>query len=125
MNIALWIIAGLLAAQFLGVGILKIAKGSTISAGNPRMAWADDYSDRALRGIGTAEVLGALGLILPGVTQIATWLVPAAALGLVLLMIGAIRRHTIRHEPVVMNAMLIVALLVAAVGRIWLAPFGG
>ena len=47
---------------------------------------------------GSAEILGSLGLILPGITKIQTRLTPLAGLGLALLMIGAAGYHIIRGE---------------------------
>jgi len=41
--------------------------------------------------LGVAEVLAAVGLILPGLTRVLTWLVPCSAAGLMMVMIGAIR----------------------------------
>ncbi|WP_291378423.1 DoxX family protein [Demequina sp.] len=124
MNIALWIVASLTAAAFLMAGMMKISQGRRVE--EKGMAWARHYSDSAIRAIGTAEVAGGLGLILPAVTGIATWLVPAAALGLVLVMIGAVSRHVRDGDgprvfaPAMMLGILAVAV---AVGRIWVAPF--
>ncbi len=81
MNIALWIVAGFAAAAFVMAGAMKLVQGKKVEENG--MAWAMHYSDSAIRGIGAAEVAGALGLILPAVTGIAMWLVPAAAIGLV------------------------------------------
>jgi hypothetical protein len=52
-----------------------------------------------MRGIATAELLGALGLILPGLVGVARWLTPLAATGLVIIMIGA-TSETIEHMSV-------------------------
>lgn len=126
MNIVLWIVAGLVAAAFLGAGSLKLAQGKKVE--EKGMAWARHFSDAGVRGIGLAEVLGALGLILPAVTGIATWLVPAAAIGLVVTMIGAVVVHLKDKEgPQAFVAPAVLGLLAAfvAVGRIWIEPFGG
>jgi hypothetical protein len=71
--------------------------------------------------IGAAEILGALGLILPAVLNIATVLVPAAASGLFLLMIGAAITHARRGE--VPNVVINIVLGILAAG-IALARFG-
>jgi len=126
MNVVLWILAGLAAAAFLMAGMMKVMQGSKVE--EKGMAWARHYSDRAVRGIGASEVAGALGLILPAVTGIAPWLVPVAALGLVVVMAGAVRRHLVDGEGAkgVMPALVLgVLVLIVAVGRIWIAPFGG
>lgn len=126
MNIALWIAAGLAAAAFLMTGAMKLLQGKKLE--DKGMAWVRHYSDATVRGIGAAEVAGALGLILPAVTGIATWLVPTAALGLVIVMAGGVQRHFADGEgtkgarPAIMLGVL---LLFIAVGRIWIAPFGG
>ncbi len=124
MNIALWIVAGLAAAAFLMAGAMKLMQGKKVE--EKGMAWAKHYSDAGIRGIGAAEVAGALGLILPAVTGIGTWLVPVAAIGLVIVMAGAVRRHLIIGEGLKgsMPALVLgVLALVVAVGRIWVAPF--
>jgi hypothetical protein len=56
--------------------------------------WAKDFSAGCVKAIGALEVLAALGLILPVALDIAPVLVPLAAVGLVVLMVGAWRRRT-------------------------------
>ncbi len=126
MNVVLWIVAGLAAAAFLMAGLNKLTQGKKIV--DKGMGWANNYSDAAVRGIGAAEVAGALGLILPAVTGIATWLVPVAALGLVIVMIGGVVRHLKDGDGLKgsIPALFLGALtLFVAVGRIWIEPFGG
>jgi hypothetical protein len=48
--------------------------------------------------LGVAEVLAAIGLTVPGLTRILPWLVPTAAAGLMIVMIGAITLHVSRGE---------------------------
>jgi hypothetical protein len=74
-----------------------------------------------MRGIGTCEILGALGLILPGLVGVARWLTPLAATGLVIIMIGA-TSETIEHMSVGAAIVPFVAGLLAlfvAVARWW------
>ena len=116
MNIFLWIVAGLLAAFFLAAGATKLTQSRRKLLANPNMKWVEDFSAGTIKLIGTAEVLGALGLILPGALDIAPILVPLAATGLGLIMIGAIITHGRRKEfqPIAINAVvLILAALVA------------
>jgi DoxX-like family len=83
MTYALWIVQGLLAAIFLLSGGMKLIlplEGLTAPMPLPGLF---------VRFIGVAEVLGATGLILPGLLHIRTGLTPLAAAGLVLIMIGA------------------------------------
>jgi hypothetical protein len=83
MNKALWITQGLLAALFLFAGGMKLILPAEALVGPVPMPVA------FLRFIGVCEVLGALGLILPGLLNIRTDLTPLAAAGLVIIMIGA------------------------------------
>ena len=83
MNIALWIIQGLLAALFLFAGGMKlILPIEELTKQMPLPGWF-------LRFIAVCEVLGAIGLILPGLLGIRPGLTPLAAAGLVIIMIGA------------------------------------
>lgn len=124
MDVVLWIVAGLLALAFLAAGAMKLAQPKEKLAASG-MGWVDDFSAGAVKGIGLLEVLGAIGLVLPGLTGVAPVLVPLAALGLALTMVGAAVVHTRRGEQqmVVVNAVLLVLALVVVVGRFWVEPF--
>ena len=98
MNIVVWIVSGLLAAMFLMAGSMKLAKTKEQLVADPKMGWAESFPEGLIKFIGAAEVAGALGLILPGVFDIATWLVPAAAIGLAAIMAGAAITHGRRGE---------------------------
>lgn len=117
MNIALWIVQGLLAAMFLMAGVMKATKSKAEIA--EKMAWAEDFSANAIKTIGILEILGAIGLILPAATGILPWLTPVAAIGLVLTMIGAAITHARRSEnsSIGMNVMLLVLAAFVAYGR--------
>ena len=109
MNIALWIVQILLAVAFLGAGLMKLTQPKDKIAQS--MAWAGDFSPTAIKLIGLVEVLGALGLILPAVTGIAPVLVPLAALGLAIVMVGAIITHARRGEKQMIGANVVLLLL--------------
>jgi hypothetical protein len=85
MNVALWIIQILLALLFLFTGGVKLIMPIEEMTKQMPMAIPGLF----LRFLGACEVLGALGLILPGLLHIKAWLTPLAAVGLVILMIGA------------------------------------
>ncbi|MCA0294825.1 MAG: DoxX family protein [Actinobacteria bacterium] len=123
MNVALWIAAGLLAAAFLAAGAMKLAQPKEKIAAS--MGWAEDFSANTIKMIGAFEVLGAIGLILPPLVGIAPVLAPLAAVGLVVIMIGAIATHLRRKEtqPVLANVVLFALAAFVAVGRFWIAPF--
>lgn len=118
MNITLWIIASVLALAFLAAGIVKLFQPKEKLAASG-MGWTDDFSAGAVKAIGLTEVLGAFGLILPAVTGIATFLVPVAATGFVILMVGAMITHLKRGEKqmVFINLVLGALALFVAVGR--------
>jgi uncharacterized membrane protein YphA (DoxX/SURF4 family) len=119
MNIVLWVLAALLAFVFLGAGAMKLTQSKDKLAANPNMAWTEQFSARTIKLIGLLEVLAAIGLILPAVLGIASALVPLAAVGLVLLMIGAALTHARRKEnqAAVVNVVLLVLAAAVAVGR--------
>jgi hypothetical protein len=112
MNYALWIVQGLLALLFLFAGGMKLVMTKQM----PLPGWF-------LRFIGVAEVLGALGLVLPGIFRIRTGLTPLAAAGLVIIMIGATVLSFASGGAVAALFPLVVGLLLAFViyGR-WPAP---
>lgn len=99
MNTALWIVAGLLAVLYLISGFGKLFTPREKMATMMRAsAWVLDFRAGTLKAIGVAEILGAIGLILPGLLDIAPVLVPLSALGLVVLMTGAVVTRIRRRE---------------------------
>ncbi|MEV4757842.1 DoxX family protein [Micromonospora sp. NPDC049559] len=119
MNIALWIIAALLALFFLAAGLMKIAQSKEKLLTNPSMTWAEDFSPGVINMIGLAEILAAIGLILPRAVDVAPVLVPLAASGLALIMVGAAVTHGRRGERdgIVKNVVLLILTLIVAWGR--------
>jgi hypothetical protein len=119
MTYALWIVQALIALLFVGLGLMKLtAPLDEISAmmGLPGLL---------IRFIGTVEVLGALGLILPAVLKIRPGLTPLAAAGLTLVALSAVVFHLTNGDGIAMASFpLVVALLSACVayGRWHLAP---
>ena len=119
MNVALWIVQGLLAALFLFAGGAKLVLPLDQMAGPVALpGWF-------LRFLGVAEVLGALGLVLPGLLRIRPGLTPLAAAGLVIIMIGATVVTLASGMLAVALMNVVVALLAAfvAYGRWRLAPY--
>ncbi|MBP2324459.1 putative membrane protein YphA (DoxX/SURF4 family) [Kibdelosporangium banguiense] len=114
MNVVLWVIASLLAAVFLVAGGMKLVQPREKLASNG-LEWTEDFSAGLVRFIGTAEVLAAVGLILPALLGIAEVLVPLAAVGVVLLMIGAAITHGRRKEAQLIPANLVLLVLAAVV----------
>jgi uncharacterized membrane protein YphA (DoxX/SURF4 family) len=116
MNIVAWILQIVLAVAFLAAGGMKLArpKPALVSAG---MGYAEDYTDSSIKLIGAIEVIGAIGLIVPWLTGIAPILTPIAAIGLALVMAGAVVVHIRRKEQFVPPLVLGVLALVVAVLR--------
>src|SRR5262245_57372897 len=85
-NRALWAIQGLLAAVFLFAGGAKFVMSPEMMLSGP----GPQLSLGFIRFIGVCEILGATGLILPGLLNIQPQLTPIAAAGLVIIMIGAV-----------------------------------
>ena len=83
MTYALWIVQGLLALLFLFAGGMKLVQPLEV------LTEQMPLPGLFVRFIGVAEVLGAIGLILPGLLRIRQGLTPLAAAGLVIIMIGA------------------------------------
>ena len=101
MNLTLWIISGLLAAVFLLAGANKLFISQEKLAKAPGGGWVLDFSSGFVKALGAVEILGAVGLILPALLNIAPILVPLAAVGLALIMAGAaivtFRRREFKH----------------------------
>ncbi len=89
MNIALWIVQVLLALMFLFAGITKLVMSPEAMAamGSPNQVHLPGLF---LKFLGVVEVLGGLGLVLPGIFRTRTGLTPLAAAGLFIIMIGAV-----------------------------------
>ena len=121
MSRALWIVQGLLAALFLFAGVMKLVLPLD------KLAGPVEFPGAFLRFIGVAETLGGLGLILPSLLRIKPGLTPLAAVGLVVIMIGAvvITLPSMGLGPALIP--LVVGLLAAfiAYGRWRLAPITG
>src|SRR5438874_1375666 len=123
MNIVLWVVQILLALAFGMAGIMKVTQ--PIDRLEARMGWVKSVGPRGVRLIGSLEILGAIGLILPAVTGILPWLTPLAAVGLVLTMIGAMILHIQRGEFPSLGVNLALLALAAFVvfGRFFMPPF--
>ena len=126
MDMLLWVVAVVAAASFLLAGSLKLALPHARLTADPKMGWARDFSASQVKLIGLLEVLGAIGLVLPPWVGIAEGLVPLAAAGLCLDMVGAFSTHVRRGDPIASRVPPLVLgalMFVLAVGRYWVEPF--
>lgn len=123
MTYVLWIIQVLLALMFLFAGGTKLVVPPDVlaSMGSPNQIALPGWF---IRFIGVVEVLGALGLLLPGLLRIKPWLTPLAAAGLVVVMIGAAAVTSAADGVAAGVVPTVVGLLAAfvAYGRWRLAP---
>ncbi|WP_235201451.1 DoxX family protein [Microbacterium sp. CH12i] len=83
------------------------------------LPWAEDYSPAAIKLIGSVEALGAIGVILPWLTDIAPVLTPIAAAGLAVIQLFAVFVHVRRHEikVILFNIVLLLAAIFVAIFR--------
>jgi len=108
MNIVLWVFQVLLAVAFFAHGAMMVAPPAAVAAqmnaSLPR--WFQLF-------LGIAELLAAVGLVLPGLTRIQPWLVSWAAGGIIIVMVSATLYHLVRGE--VSSAVTTLILLAMAV----------
>lgn len=117
MNIALWIAQALLAALYLIAGQLKTFQ---TAKAKEMLPWAKNRSYGFIRFVGTSELLGVLGLILPMVTGILPWLTVLAAMGLALLQLLAMATEHLpkkEYNMIPFNIVLLTLAVFVVVGR--------
>lgn len=116
MNTILWIVQGILAAMYLMAGSMKTSqpKEKLVKMG---LEWTGRFPISTVRFIGSSELLGAAGLILPLALGIAPLLTPVAASGLALMMLLATIHHLKHKESGA--AVFTVILMLAAVFVAW------
>jgi uncharacterized membrane protein YphA (DoxX/SURF4 family) len=122
MNLALWIVASVLAAIFAASGLSKqlVSKDKLVQSGQ---GWAQDFSPTSIRLIGVAEVLGSVGVILPAVVHVGAVLVPLAAIGLGLVMVGAAVVNARRKDVALIGVNLVLLALAIFVAWGRLGPY--
>lgn len=121
MDIALWVVQGLLAFEFVMVGQTHAFR---YERGKERLKWMEAVGKPLMTFIGICEILGAIGLILPALTGILPWLTPLAATLLGVMMVLAAVFHIPRREyrNIGFNIFLLAQAAFVAYGRFALAP---
>ncbi len=122
MNTAVWIAQALLAVAMLGAGAMKLSKSKAELQASGSMDWTEDFPEPQIKGIGTLEVLAALGLILPALLDIAPVLVGVAAVGVALLMLGAAATHLRRKEGQMVPVNLVIAAIAVFIAVMRFGP---
>ncbi len=117
MNTLIWVAQGILAAVFLAAGLLKLT--NTREALKDKTPYVEDFTDSQVKAIGTLEVLGAVGVVLPAALKVLPVLTPIAACGQALTMVAAaatlIRRGEYSHVP--LNIFIFALAIFVAVER--------
>ena len=121
LHYGLWIIQVVLALIFLFAGSMKLIVPIEQMKGPVQLPGL------FLRFIGVCEVLGGIGLVLPGLLRIRPGLTPLAAAGLVIIMIGATATTIMAGQAAIAILPFAVGVLLAVVawGRWRIAPLSG
>jgi uncharacterized membrane protein YphA (DoxX/SURF4 family) len=122
MDIALWVVQGLLGFVFVMAGASKLTQPREKLLA--QMQWVEDFNPNQIKAIGGVELLGALGLVLPMLLNILPILTPVAAAGLALTMVGAMLTHLRRKENqmIAVNVVLLLLAVFVAYGRFVMVP---
>jgi len=122
-NIALWVGQALLAGVYVMAGFMKVSQpiDALVASG---LTYAGDYPELLTRFVGTMEILGAIGIILPAATRTLPGLTPLAAVGFSVIQVLAFGLHTMRGEYGVLpvNIVLLALSLFVLWGRLLKAP---
>ncbi|GGR44394.1 hypothetical protein J2S40_004119 [Nocardioides luteus] len=123
MNIALWIVAGLFALGYVVGAVFKLTMPFDTYAAKTH--WPLDFTPGKLKFMGAVELVGGLGLVLPGLVSVAPVLVPVAASGMALYMAGAGTERVRRDEykELLGDLVFLAAMLFVAWGRFAVEPF--
>ncbi|MGZ4582743.1 MAG: DoxX family protein [Mycobacterium sp.] len=118
MNVLLWTLQISLAAIFTASGLAKISmpRDRLLATGQTGIA---PFPMPVVRVTAFSELLGAIGIVVPRLVGVAEFLIPAAAGGLAIVMVGAMASHAHLREPrnVAVNVVIFIAAVALAVGR--------
>lgn len=113
----MWAIQIFLAVVFAAAGTMKLVRSKAQLAAHLHIDWVQSVPDAQIKLLGVAEVLGAIGLIVPMATGIAPFLTRVAAVCLATLMGGAVATHVMRREPATAATLVTVLTIVVATFR--------
>jgi putative oxidoreductase len=116
MNLALWIMQGILAFVFVAAGSMKLFAYPKYRAMLEKTG-PTTLTHLQVTLIGVAELAAVVGLVAPLAFHIAPWLTVCAAAGLAMIMLSATVYHIRRSEPPIMTVVLFVLAAIVAVGR--------
>jgi putative oxidoreductase len=113
LNITLWILQVLVAAFFLMAGTMKLTQ--PIVKLSAMLPWTGQIPEILVRLLGMIDIVGAVGILLPGILRTRPRLIIWAALGIMLLMASAITFHISRGEAYGITPNILILLLAAAI----------
>ena len=117
MNVALWIVQGLLAFAFIAAGAMKLFAYEKYKATSEKQNRPSGLTRGLISFIGVAELAGAIGIVLPMAAGVAPWLSVWAAVGLATVMLLAIGYHVSRRESAAAPAILFALAVFVVFGR--------
>lgn len=110
-----WVLQLFMGVYFVAIGIMHFIVPDGLPA---QMAWMYDLSPTLHMVAGAAEIVGGLGLLLPSLTRIKPSLTPLAAVGLIVVMLGAAMWHIPRAEIVNVVTNVVVAALLGVIAYV-------
>jgi uncharacterized membrane protein YphA (DoxX/SURF4 family) len=122
MNTLTWVLQILLAVVFASAGLLKLVRPRAELA-NTLGSWVDDFPAPLLKPLGLAELLTAAGLVLPLWMGVLPMVTPVAAIGVVVIMVGAAIVHTRRSEYANLAVNLVIVALAVLVAWLRIAAY--
>lgn len=124
MSLVLWFLASGLALVFAATGVMKLVESRDMLVADGQR-WAAGASPALVKALGAAELLGAFGLVLPGIIGVLPMVTAVAAGGLGLIMLGALVLHIRRGErrAAVFAAVLLLIAVLLAYDRATVVPF--
>jgi hypothetical protein len=123
MNTLLWFMQGFLFLAFGAAGLMKLTMPMDKLAA--LLTWPGAVPEFLVRGVGVAELAGAIGVFLPALMRMQAWITPYAAMGLATAMICAVGYHLMLFEGKMMVPSMILGIIAGyvAYGRDKVAPF--
>jgi uncharacterized membrane protein len=122
MSAFLWVLQSVLAAFFLIFGGMKVGASHDVLVA--KLPWVASAPGWLPRFVGAAELLGALGLVVPGAIRTLPWLTQTSSAALAFVMLLAVALHFVRNEPLagVPAGVACVCCIFVASARTWIAP---
>lgn len=116
-KIATWVSQGILSLIMLFFGIMKVITPYEESIKHANGGWITDFSPTQITIIGILEILGVIGMNLPFLLRKFKKLVPVAATGLSLTMMGGVITHILRGKSFIIPTIILAIALFVVFGR--------